>query len=103
RAPARGGAATEGARPRPRHIVLATGAEPFIPPIPGLRELDGVWTNREATALKAVPRRLLVLGGGPVGVDMAQAIHRLGSEVTVVHRGEHLLAGEPAPLGDALA
>jgi pyruvate/2-oxoglutarate dehydrogenase complex dihydrolipoamide dehydrogenase (E3) component len=81
---------------------VATGAEPFIPPIPGLRELDGVWTNREATGLKAVPRRLLVLGGGPVGVEMAQAVHRLGSEVTLVHRGEHLLGGEPAPLGDAL-
>ena len=53
--------------------------------------------------LKAVPRRLLVLGGGPVGVEMAQAVHRLGSEVTLVHRGEHLLGGEPAPLGDALA
>jgi pyruvate/2-oxoglutarate dehydrogenase complex dihydrolipoamide dehydrogenase (E3) component len=93
----------DGARHTAEHVVVATGAEPFIPPIPGLRELDGVWTNREATALKAVPRRLLVLGGGPVGVEMAQAVHRLGSEVTLVHRGEHLLGGEPAPLGDALA
>jgi pyruvate/2-oxoglutarate dehydrogenase complex dihydrolipoamide dehydrogenase (E3) component len=93
----------DGARHTAEHVVVATGAEPFIPPIPGLRELDGVWTNREATGLKAVPRRLLVLGGGPVGVEMAQAVHRLGSEVTLVHRGEHLLGGEPAPLGDALA
>ena len=89
----------DGARHTAEHVVVATGAEPFIPPIPGLRELDGVWTNREATGLKAVPRRLLVLGGGPVGVEMAQAVHRLGSEVTLVHRGEHLLGGEPAPLG----
>ena len=88
----------DGARHTAEHVVVATGAEPFIPPIPGLRELDGVWTNREATGLKAVPRRLLVLGGGPVGVEMAQAVHRLGSEVTLVHRGEHLLGGEPAPL-----
>jgi pyruvate/2-oxoglutarate dehydrogenase complex dihydrolipoamide dehydrogenase (E3) component len=93
----------DGARHTAEHVVVATGAEPFIPPIPGLRELDGVWTNRDATGLKAVPRRLLVLGGGPVGVEMAQAVHRLGSEVTLVHRGEHLLGGEPAPLGDALA
>jgi pyruvate/2-oxoglutarate dehydrogenase complex dihydrolipoamide dehydrogenase (E3) component len=93
----------DGARHTAEHVVVATGAEPFIPPIPGLRDLDGVWTNREATGLKAVPRRLLVLGGGPVGVEMAQAVHRLGSEVTLVHRGEHLLGGEPAPLGDALA
>jgi dihydrolipoamide dehydrogenase len=93
----------DGARHTAEHVVVATGAEPFIPPIPGLRELDGVWTNREATGLKAAPRRILVLGGGPVGVEMAQAVHRLGSEVTLVHRGEHLLGGEPAPLGDALA
>jgi pyruvate/2-oxoglutarate dehydrogenase complex dihydrolipoamide dehydrogenase (E3) component len=93
----------DGARHTAEHVVVATGAEPFIPPIPGLRKLDGIWTNREATGLKAVPRRLLVLGGGPVGVEMAQAVHRLGSEVTLVHRGEHLLGGEPAPLGDALA
>jgi dihydrolipoamide dehydrogenase len=93
----------DGARHTAEHVVVATGAEPFIPPIPGLRKLDGIWTNREATGLKAVPRRLLVLGGGPVGVEMAQAVQRLGSEVTLVHRGEHLLGGEPAPLGDALA
>jgi pyruvate/2-oxoglutarate dehydrogenase complex dihydrolipoamide dehydrogenase (E3) component len=93
----------DGARHTAEHVVVATGAEPFMPPIPGLRELDGVWTNREATGLKAVPRRLLVLGGGPVGVEMAQAVHRLGSEVTLVHRGEHLLGREPARLGDALA
>jgi pyruvate/2-oxoglutarate dehydrogenase complex dihydrolipoamide dehydrogenase (E3) component len=51
------------------HIIVATGAEPIIPPIRGLRELDGVWTSREATAMKAVPHRLLVLGGGRDGED----------------------------------
>jgi dihydrolipoamide dehydrogenase len=84
------------------HIVLANGADPVVPPIPGLRELDGLWTNREATAMKAVPRRLLVLGGGPVGVEMAQAVRRLGGEVALVEGGEHLLSREPAPLGEAL-
>jgi pyruvate/2-oxoglutarate dehydrogenase complex dihydrolipoamide dehydrogenase (E3) component len=84
------------------NVVLATGSDPVIPPIPGLRELEDVWTNREVTAMKAVPRRLLVLGGGPVGVEMAQAVRRLGGEVALVNNGEHLLARDPAPLGEAL-
>src|SRR5215208_215241 len=84
------------------HVVIACGADPIIPPIPGMGELDGVWTNREATGMKAVPRRLLVLGGGPVGVEMAQAVRRLGGEVVLVEGAGHLLAREPAPLGDAL-
>src|SRR3954470_19761691 len=68
----------DGVRYTAEHVVVACGAEPIIPPIPGLRELDGIWTNREATAMKTVPRRMLVLGGGPVGVEMAQAVRRLG-------------------------
>ena len=92
----------DGVRHTAEHIVLANGAEPFIPPIPGLRELDGIWTNREATGMKAVPRRLLVMGGGPVGVEMAQAVRRLGGEVALVEGASHVLAREPAPLGEAL-
>ena len=84
------------------HVVIATGSDPVIPPIPGLRELDGVWTNREATGLTEVPRRLLVLGGGPVGVEMAQAIHRMGASVALVEGMDHVLPREPKPLGDAL-
>ena len=57
----------DGVRHTARDVVLATGADPVMPPVPGLRELDGVWTNREVTGMKAVPRRLLILGGGPVG------------------------------------
>jgi pyruvate/2-oxoglutarate dehydrogenase complex dihydrolipoamide dehydrogenase (E3) component len=93
----------DGARHTARHVVLATGSDPFIPPVPGLRELDGLWTNREVTGMKEVPGRLLVLGGGAVGVEMAQAVRRLGAEVVLVHTGEHLLSREPAPLGEALA
>jgi dihydrolipoamide dehydrogenase len=52
--------------------------------------------------MKAVPRRLLVLGGGPVGVEMAQAVRRFGGDVTIIERGGHLLPREPRPLGDAL-
>src|SRR3954468_15368458 len=65
-------------------VVLANGADPFIPPVPGLRGLDGIWTNREVTGMKAVPRHLLVLGGGAVGVEMAQAVRRLGGDVTLI-------------------
>jgi pyruvate/2-oxoglutarate dehydrogenase complex dihydrolipoamide dehydrogenase (E3) component len=91
-----------GVRHTARHVVVATGSDPVIPPVPGLRELDGVWTNREVTAMESVPARLLILGGGPVGAEMAQAVHRLGAEVTLVEGASHVLAREPAPLGDAL-
>jgi len=84
------------------HVVVATGADPIVPPVPGLRELEGVWTNREVTGMKAIPRRLLVLGAGPVGVEMAQAVRRLGGEVAIVEGAGHVLAHEPAPLGEAL-
>ncbi len=92
----------DGVRHTAEHVVLAAGADPVVPPVPGLRELDGIWTNREVTGMKAVPRRLLVLGGGPVGVEMAQAVRRLGGEVALVEAAEHLLQREPAPLGNAL-
>ena len=92
----------DGARHTADHVVLANGADPVVPPVPGLRELDGVWSNREVTSMKAVPRRLLILGGGPVGVEMAQAVRRLGGEVAVIDMAEHVLGREPAPLGEAL-
>jgi pyruvate/2-oxoglutarate dehydrogenase complex dihydrolipoamide dehydrogenase (E3) component len=84
------------------HIIVATGSDPVIPPIPGLDRAEGVWTNREATALTEVPRRLLVLGGGPVGVEMAQVVRRMGASVAIVEGQDHLLPREPKPLGDAL-
>jgi dihydrolipoamide dehydrogenase len=70
--------------------------------VPGLPELDGIWTNREVTAMTAVPRRLLILGGGPVGAEMAQAVRRLGGEVILVESSAHVLAREPTSLGEAL-
>jgi dihydrolipoamide dehydrogenase len=91
-----------GRRYTARHVVLANGSDAVIPPVPGLRELDGIWTNREVTGMKAVPRRLLILGGGPVGAEMAQAVRRLGGEVALVEGQSHVLAREPVPLGDAL-
>jgi pyruvate/2-oxoglutarate dehydrogenase complex dihydrolipoamide dehydrogenase (E3) component len=97
-----GAVEVDGVRHTADHVVLANGAEPVVPPVPGLRELDGVWTNREVTGMKAVPRRLLVLGGGPVGVEMAQAVTRLGGRAVIVDTSDRLLAREPAPLGEAL-
>jgi dihydrolipoamide dehydrogenase len=92
----------DGVRYTAEHVVVATGSEPVIPPVPGLRGLEGIWTNREATGMKAVPHRLIVLGGGPVGVEMAQAVRRLGGEVILVEGAAHLLSRESQPLGDAL-
>lgn len=92
-----------GVRHTASHVVLATGSEHVVPPVPGLRELDEVWSNREATGMTSVPQRLLVVGGGPVGTEMAQAVRRLGGEVALVDAAPHLLAREAAPLGDALA
>ncbi|MFJ6604984.1 dihydrolipoyl dehydrogenase family protein [Streptomyces lydicus] len=91
------------ARYTAEHIVLANGADPVVPPVPGLRELEGVWSTREATGMKAVPERLIVLGGGPAGLEMAQVVRRFGGEVVLVEAAEHVLAREPAPLGEALA
>jgi pyruvate/2-oxoglutarate dehydrogenase complex dihydrolipoamide dehydrogenase (E3) component len=84
------------------HIVIANGADHAVPPVPGLAELDGVWGTREATGMKEVPRHLLVLGGGPAGVELAQVVRRFGGGVTLVDGAEHLLGREPAPLGQAL-
>jgi pyruvate/2-oxoglutarate dehydrogenase complex dihydrolipoamide dehydrogenase (E3) component len=92
----------DGVRYTAKDVIVATGSEPIIPPIPGLRDLDGTWTNREATGMKAVPRRLLVLGAGAVGVEMAQAVRRLGGEVALVVSGERVLPREPQPLGEAV-
>ena len=77
-----------------RAVVMATGTKASMPPIPGLAEASP-WTNREATAIKQVPRRLLVLGGGAIGVELAQAFRRLGSEsVTVVEDAPRLIPHE---------
>jgi dihydrolipoamide dehydrogenase len=91
----------DGVRHTADHIVIATGSSPTMPPVPGLRELDGVWGTREATSMKAVPRRLLVLGGGPAGVELAQVVRRLGGEAVVVEGAGRVLHRESAALGDA--
>jgi pyruvate/2-oxoglutarate dehydrogenase complex dihydrolipoamide dehydrogenase (E3) component len=92
----------DGVRHTADHIVLANGADPVVPPVTGLRELEGIWGSRDATSMKSVPRRLLILGGGPVGVEMGQVVRRLGGEVVITDMAPHVLGREAAPLGEAL-
>ena len=84
------------------HVVVATGSDPVVPPIPGIDGLEGVWGTREATGMKVVPRRLIVLGGGSAGVEIAQVVWRLGGEVVLVEGADRVIPREPAPLGEAL-
>lgn len=86
-----------------RAVILATGSRSFTPPIEGLGDILS-WDNRDITAAQRVPHRLLVLGGGAVGVEMAQAWRRLGSaEVTVIEAAERLLPNEEPFAGDEVA
>ena len=72
-------------------VVVATGSDAVVPPVPGLAEARP-WTSRDATSATQVPRRLVVLGGGVVGVEMAFAFQALGAQVTLVERGPRVLA-----------
>ena len=72
-------------------LVVATGSEPALPPVEGLAEV-GYWTNRDAVWASEVPPSLVVLGGGPVGAELAQFFRRMGSEVSIVEHNDHLLA-----------
>jgi pyruvate/2-oxoglutarate dehydrogenase complex dihydrolipoamide dehydrogenase (E3) component len=74
-------------------VVVATGSDALVPPIDGLREAEP-WTNREATTSKRVPDRLVVLGGGVVGVELAQAWRTLGSQVTLIEASDRLIGRE---------
>jgi pyruvate/2-oxoglutarate dehydrogenase complex dihydrolipoamide dehydrogenase (E3) component/uncharacterized membrane protein YdjX (TVP38/TMEM64 family) len=91
----------DGRRLSARHIVIATGARPFVPPIPGLAEAsyrtsDTIWD------MPALPRRLLVLGGGPIGCELAQSFARLGADVTLVEMAGQLLGREDADAAEAV-
>jgi pyruvate/2-oxoglutarate dehydrogenase complex dihydrolipoamide dehydrogenase (E3) component len=74
-------------------IVIATGTSPALPPVPGLAEA-APWTNREVVKVREVPRSLAVLGGGAIGLELAQAFRRFGSEVTVIEAGARILGPE---------
>ncbi len=84
-------------------MVLATGSDPYVPDVPGLREAQP-WTNREATSAEQAPKRLAVIGGGPVASEMAQALHSLGAEeTTMLVAGERLLPKTEPFAGDLVA
>ncbi len=83
-------------------LVLATGSRPAIPPIEGLDSIE-YWTNREATRTHKVPESLVVMGGGPVGAELSQFFSRMGSQVTIVERGGHLLGRVHPDAGELMA
>jgi pyruvate/2-oxoglutarate dehydrogenase complex dihydrolipoamide dehydrogenase (E3) component len=78
---------------RARQIVIATGTVPAVPPIPGLVEA-GYITNREAVNLENLPRRIVILGGGPIGLEFAQVFRRFGAEVIVIEKTDRILPRE---------
>jgi pyruvate/2-oxoglutarate dehydrogenase complex dihydrolipoamide dehydrogenase (E3) component len=83
-------------------IVVATGSDPAIPPIDGLADA-GYWTNRQATTLRDLPESVVVLGGGPVGVELGQFLARFDVRVTLVEAGDRLLAREEPAVSELLA
>jgi len=83
-------------------LVIATGSAPAIPPVEGLDSVD-YWTNQDATRTHEVPESIAVLGGGPVGSELAQFFARLGARVTVVERGPHLLGRVHEEAGELVA
>ena len=83
------------------HLVVATGSEPAVPPIDGIDDVE-YWTNREAVWTDGAPESLVVLGGGPVGCELAQFFQRLGSAVTLLEPSPHLLARIDAAAGELL-
>ncbi|MFI8849789.1 dihydrolipoyl dehydrogenase family protein [Streptomyces sp. NPDC053499] len=85
-----------------RGVVLATGSRPQAAPVPGLDQVP-YWTNRDAISATRPPASLLVLGGGPVGLELAQAFTRFGSRVTVVEASDRLLSKEEPEAGELLA
>lgn len=82
--------------------MIATGSEPVIPPIDGLGEA-GYWTNREATTLTEIPKDVVVLGGGPVGIELGQMLSRYGAAVTIVQTAERLIDREDPRVGELIA
>jgi pyruvate/2-oxoglutarate dehydrogenase complex dihydrolipoamide dehydrogenase (E3) component len=82
-------------------VVVCTGTSPFVPPVPGLDAVP-FWTNREAVLARELPASLAVLGGGAIGVELAQAFVRFGTRVTVVEGGPRLIPAEEAEAGELL-
>ena len=92
----------DGRRLRAQHLIVATGSDPVRPPVDGLDDV-AVWTNREATTVREIPGRVLLVGGSAVGVELGQFYARMGAQVTVVQRGERLLDREDPRVGELAA
>ncbi len=92
----------EGNRLSAKSWVVATGSSPVAPPIPGLHDTTFL-TNREIFSLDHLPKSMVILGGGPIGIEMAQAFNRLGTKVTVVDRADQILGKEDKDMADMVA
>lgn len=79
--------------------VISTGSSPSLPPLPGL-DTRVCLTNRDVFSFETLPKSMIILGGGPIAVEMAQAFNRLGTRVDVVHRGDQILAREDRDMAD---
>lgn len=91
----------DGGRFSARKIIIASGSHPFVPPIEGLEDV-GYHTNETIFEIKVQPKRLGIIGGGPIGTELAQAFQRLGTQVTVFERGGRFLKKDDAELADLL-
>jgi pyruvate/2-oxoglutarate dehydrogenase complex dihydrolipoamide dehydrogenase (E3) component len=91
----------DGDRLTARAWIIATGSSPSLPPVEGLEDVP-YWTNETVFSQRELPRRLLVLGGGPIGVEMAQAFQRLGSQVTIIEFADRILGQEDPDIADIL-
>ena len=92
----------DGERITAKNIVVATGARPAVPPIPGIDKVDYL-TSDTVWELREQPKRLLVLGGGPIGCELAQSFQRLGCDVTIVQRGAHIMEREDDEISEMVA
>jgi pyruvate/2-oxoglutarate dehydrogenase complex dihydrolipoamide dehydrogenase (E3) component len=84
-----------------RNIIIASGGRPFVPPIPGLEE-SGYFTSDTIWNLRTLPKRLVILGGGPIGCELAQAFARLGSKVIQIQRAKHILVREDTEVSEMI-
>jgi pyruvate/2-oxoglutarate dehydrogenase complex dihydrolipoamide dehydrogenase (E3) component len=87
---------------RAKKFIIATGSRPFIPPLPGIDKVPYL-TNRSLFALSTLPQSMIILGGGPIGIEMAQSLNRLGVKITVVEMADRILAKEDPELTTLLA
>ena len=92
----------DGRRITARNIVIASGAMPFVPPIPGVADVKAL-TSDDVWSLESLPKRLVVMGAGPIGCELAQSFQRLGSQVTLIDMADRVLPKEDADVSALVA